>query len=598
MSMKSPELHRTAIVTDDPQLAGRLSCALARRGAYLAVLDGPRMSRPDANAEVLRRNNALARLSANEAVLTGLSEEGAAAMVAGLPKKLVRLCTAEDVWRFAPPERLAREPLPWGSRAIGAGVLRALYEGRLIEFHSGLSTSSVTLGNGGHLVICEAGEPLSEVIAANYAFALKADLCVIPEVDEGEAGNILEAYYSIEEERGAQADKRRKLQARLRGLCGDIALPREGSLTVFTRKLPFGVAFPEVPSTHLFTYPDLGIAVVNGFAAEQPETRGVNVGVLVDPEQTRAPEIEAAARLLPARRMFVREYRGPGANVRAITDMVELFPYDLLIFATHCGDVRGYRRTYHFSDSEGRKRELVVDVAIGVGHTDDPGKLKVTEFIRFHTLDGVDWSDPVAKAKLDVGTAIKDYSERTERGELKPVRQESIGRVRMSAALAMHDHTYIVLLRALAEHGTPIIINNACLSWHELAERFTFAGARSYIGTLYPVSDVEAESVIVKFLDKYWGKFLPHALWAAQNATYGVDGDRRPYVVIGVYTQRLRVTLENVPLHIMERLIAALRFWKRRLTRTEHAEARKRTQEIVQYYEREAEAFRRGPFRG
>lgn len=559
------------------------------------VVDGPRMSRPDAHAEVLRRNNALARLNAREAILSGLSDEGLAAMVARLPKKFVRLCNADDVPTFAPSKRAAREPLHWGRHAIGAGVLRALYEGRLIQFHGGLSPSSMTLGNGEHLVVCEAGEPLSEVIAANYAFALDASICIIPEVNGVEADNILEAYYSIDEGSDSRADRRQQLQARLRRLCGDVVLPRGGSLTFFTRELPFGIAFPELPSTHLFTRPDLGIAVANGFSAEQPKTRGVNVAVLVDPELTRAPEIEVAAKLLPARRMLVRGYHGTAASVRAVTDMVELFPYDLLIFATHCGDAKGSRRTYQFTDREGRERELVVDVALGIGGTADPDKLSVVEFTRFHALDGVDWSDHVAKAKLRVGTAILDYSERMLKGELKPVRTEPIHRVRMSAAMAMHDHHYIATPRPLADYSPPIIINNACVSWHELAGRFTFGGARAYIGTLYPVSDVEAESVIVKLLDKYWGKFLPHALWAAQNATYGAGGDRRPYVVTGVYTQRLRVTRENVPLHVMQRLIAARDAWKRRLARTEDAEARKRTQEIVQYYEREAHSFLQGP---
>lgn len=596
MPPKCPDLHRTAIVTDDPHLAASFSCALARRGSYVTVLDGPRMNRHDADTEVVRRNNALARLNAKKVILAGLSNEGAAAMVASLPRKCANLCTAGDIPTFAPPERTARAPLRWGHDAIGAGVLRALYEGRLIEFEDGPSPSSAIPGKSDHLVICEAGEPLSEVIAANYAFALGAGLCIIPEVDEVEAADILEAYYSIDDGRGSQSDTRQHLRARLRGLCGDLALPHEGSLTFFTRTLPFGVAFPEMPSTHLFTYPDLGIAVVNGFAAEQSGTRGVNIAVLVDPERTRAPEIEAATKILPNRRMFVRGYREAGASVRAITEMVDLFPYDLLIFATHCGDARGYRWTYQFTDSEGLERELMVDIAIGIGQTEDPDKLDVMQFIRFHSLDGVDWNDPVAKAKLHVGTAILDYIERTRNDELKPVRKESVHRVRMSAAMAMHDHNYIAIPRALAEHSSPIIINNACVSWHELAGRFTYAGARAYIGTLYPVSDLEAESVVVRLLDKYWGKCLPHALWSAQNATYSAGGDRMPYVATGVYPQRLRVTREDTPTYIMRKLIAARDNWKLRLATIERDEPRKRTQEFVQYYEREAEAFNRNWF--
>ncbi|MDN7902497.1 hypothetical protein QZM82_40630, partial [Burkholderia cepacia] len=136
-------------------------------------------------------------------------------------------------------------------------------------------------------------------------------------------------------------------------------------------------------------------------------------------------------------------------------------------------------------------------------------------------------------------------------------------------------------------------VHNACVSWHQLAERFTFAGARAYIGTLYPVSDLEAETIVVKLLDKYWGKCLPHALWSAQNAIYSAGSDRRPYVVTGVYTQRLRVTAENVPSVIMKKLVAARDSWKRRLTAIGEDRSRKQIREFVQYYEREVEALRR-----
>jgi len=64
-------------------------------------------------------------------------------------------------------------------------------------------------------------------------------------------------------------------------------------------------------------------------------------------------------------------------------------------------------------------------------------------------------------------------------------------------------------------------------------------------------------------------------------------------VVTGVYTQRLRVTAENVPSVIMKKLVAARDSWKRRLTAIGEDRSRKQIQEFVQYYEREVEALRR-----
>jgi hypothetical protein len=240
--------------------------------------------------------------------------------------------------------------------------------------------------------------------------------------------------------------------------------------------------------------------------------------------------------------MLVRAYEAENANLRAVTDMIELFPYDLLLIATHCGDAPGFRWTYEFTDSEGIDRRLVVDKAVGFAPTDDREVLTVTEFTTFVSLDGVDWRDPVAKESLHVGRAMLDFMERTATGAvnpLEPVTKENIPRVVGSAVLQMHDNNYISLARPIADHRTPIVISNACSSWHRLAENYMFSNARMYIGTLFPVLDLEAHDIIVKLFDKHFGKPLAGALWSAQREIYR-DSIRRPYIVTGVYPQRLR----------------------------------------------------------
>lgn len=595
MAIQCPALSRTAVVSDDPFLAGELSCTLARRGYYLCVLDGPRLTRDDHEAEAIRRTNALARSGARHILLAGLPRDSQAVMSARLPKARARVVTRDQLTMIADANgRGDVATLRWGQDRIGLGVLRAMYSNKLIAFGNGASPVEPVVSRSGHVVVCEAGEPLSEVIAANYAFALGAGLNIMDESDEVECRQLLEAYYNIEAPGVDPSKERKRLKRRLRKLVGFLEFPVGGSLTFITRELPFGVAFPERPSTHLFTYPDLGIAIVNGFAAEQQGERGTNIAVLVDPGKVRAPEIEAAAELLPKRRMFVRSYRGAGADVGAISQMVDLFPYDLLIFATHCGDASGWRWTYEFCDSEGIDRRLVVDVAIGVGKTDDVEMLRVMQFMRFHSLDGVDWNDPVAKAGLHIGNAVRDWAELKKADAIEPVRKEEIGRVIGSAAMMMWDHNYLPMPRALAAEGSPIIINNACVSWHELAGRFLFSNARAYVGTLFSVSDLEAEAIVVRLLNKYFGRPLPHAIWSAQNTVYGKGSDRRPYIVTGVYSQRLRVTKEDVPNRILSRLRSGQTYWRQRADEAGaiNAHGANALDEIATFYEREVASFR------
>lgn len=593
-TLACPTLSKTAIVSDDPYLAAQLSCAFAEPRTYLPVFDGPRMSRPDFAIEVIRRNNALARLQPSRILLGGLSPDAQRALIARLPGGLTTIVTnAESASPVASRPISRKAALRWGREHVGLGVLTALYARCPIEFADDQpQLPEAVHGSSGHVVVCERGELLSEVIAANYAFSLNAGLHLIDATDEVERNELLEAYYSIDAPGISPGDLRAQLKRRLREMCGDLRIPSGGSITFISRELPFGTAYPEVPSTHLFQYPDLGVAIVNGFAAEQPAARGTNVAVLVDPGKVKAPEIEAATRLLPERRIFVRSYSRENATVRAIAELIELFPYDLLIFATHCGDVSGHRWTYEFKDSEGYDRTLVVDIGLGLAGTDDPDVIAVTEYMRFHSLDGVDWTDPDAKRGLYVGTAILDFTNAKREDRIEPTKRETVPRVLGSAAMAMADNNLLVTSHSLAASGSPIILNNACVSWHQLASRFTFANARAYVGTLYPVSDAEAEAVMVQLLGKQFGKAVPHAVWSAQNAVYGPGGDRRPYVVTGVYPQRLRTTKEDVPGYILKRLRQE---WRARAGKRRKSDAAKdqanRTAHDIAYYEREATAF-------
>jgi len=80
------------------------------------------------------------------------------------------------------------------------------------------------------------------------------------------------------------------------------------------------------------------------------------------------------------------------------------------------------------------------------------------------------------------------------------VRKENVDRVVGSSAMMMFDSNFIFAHHSMADVGTPIIINNACVSWHRLAGNMTYAGARAYIGTLFPVTPIEASEVITKVL--------------------------------------------------------------------------------------------------
>ena len=212
--------------------------------------------------------------------------------------------------------------------------------------------------------------------------------------------------------------------------------------------------------------------------------------------------------------------------------------------------------------------------------------------MHFFSLDGVDWRDTVAKEQHYVGSAITDFAARTAEGAanpLEPVKKENIPRVIGSAALRMHDHNYISLPRAVADNGTPIAINNACASWHRLAETYAFENARMYFGTLFHVMGAEAHDLVVQLLDKHFGEPLTEALWSAQREVYGDGSVRRPYIAAGAFPQRLRPMRGDVPAYVARCLLRSLRQWEVHLARggPRSDRSRKNVESIIRYYERE-----------
>lgn len=219
MAVTCPPFAKLAIVSDDAHLAASLSCAFGKRSTYLPVMDGPRLTRADGNSEIVRRINTIARSDVEKTLLAGLSAESEAAMLERLPKKHGRVVSSADVAALATDAaRAGRPPLKWGADRLGLGVLTALYSGQLIEFSDEQSSRQAVPSKFGHVVICEAHEPLAEVIAANYAYALNAGLHIFDETDAVESQQLLEAYYSIDAPGVVPAAERARLRARASGV--------------------------------------------------------------------------------------------------------------------------------------------------------------------------------------------------------------------------------------------------------------------------------------------------------------------------------------------------------------------------------------------
>jgi hypothetical protein len=574
-----PALHSAIIIGDEPMLIAQLSALFAQNGKYLSVIDGPRMARIDADAEIVRRNNAVVRSGASQIILAKIQKDVSTKLCGLFPSHVTFNINEVDasIHKVLGLIRRTGTTFRWSKSNIGIGLLYALQARKPIEFVDDPTdemTGRYVPPKNGYLVVCEEGNELSQVIAANYAYSIGAGLFLIKAVGKAAAEALCEEFYGAYDNRKESMSAiLSRLSEHLKLLAGDVPLDGVRGITFISKEIPWGFAFRELPTSHLFSYPDLGISIINGVAAEQKNSKRMRVAAVVDPAKIPSTEVEKMAEALAERGVFVRGFRGATATVNKILRMLELLPYDLLLIATHCGDASGWRETYRFVDAEGIRRELVMDTAIAVSSVPGREQLEVIAFERFVSLDGVDWNDKIALKQI-IGNSVNDFF-KVPLGDRQPDEQVEISRVTGSAALQMYDGNILLNPSGVGDNLTPVIMNNACASWHQLAGRFMFGNARAYIGTLIPVVGVEAEEIAEQVLKKHFGKPLALALWHAQNEVYK-SGIRRPYIMVGVHYQRLSSTFELPHSYLLKRVSKSLAYWQDVLEKTPVGETKKR----------------------
>lgn len=284
--------------------------------------------------------------------------------------------------------------------------------------------------------------------------------------------------------------------------------------------------------------------------------------------------------------------RGPAATQTEIQFTLDLVPHDIVVISSHAGDAPGERITYDFSDDDGRKRTLVVDRAIGIGHDTSNDMFRVTEYHRFHSLDGVDWRNKEILASLPVGTAITSWSAMSdsERND-HIISQQTIPRVTGSMAIKLFDGIWLFASHGFPPESAPIFINNSCWSWHELSLRTTFAGARAYVGTLFPVTDAEAQEVSQALFGRYIGQELTRALWSAQREIYGTS-TRRPYVMVGLPFIAIRPNTKDAVSYLIKSYLEGIEQWRDKADSSPHEDVRKNAKRFWRFLEEDLEDFR------
>ena len=171
------------------------------------------------------------------------------------------------------------------------------------------------------------------------------------------------------------------------------------------------------------------------------------------------------------------------------------------------------------------------------------------------------------------------------------VAQQPIPRVIGSMAMQLHDGIWLFASHGFAPESAPLFINNSCWSWHELSQRTTFAGARGYLGSLFPITDAEAQEVGQALFARYIGQELPRALWKAQRDIYG-NSPRRPDVMVGLPFIVIRPCKADAVSFTVNAYLDGIAHWTERANSSPLEEVRQNAKRFSAFLFEDLQAFR------
>lgn len=231
----------------------------------------------------------------------------------------------------------------------------------------------------------------------------------------------------------------------------------------------------------------------------------------------------------------------------------------------------------------------------------EPGNdlIEVLEFIRWVSLDGVDWSDKEGKKRIDVENVIKQYMEMRKGRKINYedsdfIETSDIRKIKYSDALKMSDFNFIPMPTELGNHRYPLVFNNACSSWRELAHRFSVAGACVYIGTSMDIPNSVAVNVVTKFASLLAkGRALGHSLFSAQKS-YISQFKYTPYLMHGyLFTRCLPFgSREKNTKCFLQELTKSIKKWDEHIESNQTEEIIKNSTKISLFLRNEIDNFK------
>jgi len=410
----------------------------------------------------------------------------------------------------------------------------------------------------------------TSLIAVNYAIAVGAGLEVVEGVEDDEIQAVTRFIRNWKST--GEKNQLQKIVNKVNSRVGHIDFSKHEYATFFTEGLPYSLVIKNcIPNTqiHLTLKPDLFVCNAIGFETGSRFSSAVVFSPLYFVDEETKEVIEGFKKA----NYYVRPLIGKNATVHNLDFHAQHFPYDLLHICSHGGEVDGYQVTEDFVDRKGVKHSVEYDEVVGFASTPGEDLIAVHRKVFFRKFDGFTWmSDELKRQKIpeyvfeDMRKSLFDSENKSKKNSRKPKKY-----IPTSCAITCVDSIHQGHFQVLASNTSPIIFNNTCWSWNEVAHFFLSEGARGYIGTLWAIGNQEAVKSSKLFYKELFNGSVMEALHIAQQSiqeTAAAD----IFIYWGLHFTSLSTSMspEEGRKRVFNMLLSSLLIWMDKVSNTKN----------------------------
>lgn len=599
--MQAPEIEKKAIcITQNPTLGGVISSYFNNPNTYFSTFYFPDvatfykegvnfnednfLSNVIGNEAAILINNAIARLKPDYIVLAGLDKKQKSFFRFVPSKRRIDIdCFGEMEEKLKIFNKNFNGELHCNKKNILNYLIKAKRTNKKLIYDENSTGASLDGEDKvkDNIVIVEDKNDIFSVMAVNYAFAVNAKVFLVEPTSKGKVYDVQRDIYKWKKERDNNAYK--NIEKEINKRVGCIDFSKYKYATFFTEGLPYSLILKNViPMSYVWREHREDFFIFNSIFFENFSP--FNSAVVFSPEEFSDEETKKVIEILKNNKFFVKELVNVNATVNNFGNYIEHYPYDILHICSHGGETDGYYLIEKFKDREGLEHTVEYEEIVGFAPV--PGKelIAVHRKAIFRKFDGYQWMSPELKAQNIPKYVFEDMRKNLFNGEMgkEALRTRVNSPIINSCHIKCYDSIHQGMFRVLASHNSPVIFNNTCVSWYEIASFFIYGGCRGYIGTLWSIKNYTAKNAAILFYGSFLNETVLQSFFKMlKQIECSKDSDI--YIYWGFPFTKIRPPQKFGKERVLEELLSSSFRWFLKIKSTKSSEVKKNSVAIFKF---------------